>query len=226
MDARRERWRAHREARRAGFVEAAIRAIGKHGLDVGMDDIAAEAGVTKPVVYRHFTDKTDLYLAVGERGTDLLMERLVPALADDGTPIERIRRAVAAYYSVLAEYPELYRFIVRGSFAGVTNEQNVERRDRARISTVLAQLLRAYMDLFGTDIGPAEPWAHGMVGMVQSAGDWWLDHPGVMELDTLTGHVATVLWHAIDGMLRDAGVTLDPNAPLTLEPQLEKIVGS
>src|SRR5437763_7604163 len=67
-DARRERWRAHREARREEFVEATIRAVARHGPEVGMDEIAAEAGVTKPVLYRHFTDKADLYLAVGRRG--------------------------------------------------------------------------------------------------------------------------------------------------------------
>ena len=80
-DARRERWREHREARRAEFVEATVRAIGQHGADVGMDEIAAEAGVSKPVLYRHFHDKSDLYVAVGEWGTELLMQRLAPELS-------------------------------------------------------------------------------------------------------------------------------------------------
>ncbi|HEY0806144.1 MAG TPA: helix-turn-helix domain-containing protein, partial [Pseudonocardiaceae bacterium] len=83
VDARRERWRAHREGRREEFVEATIRAVTRQGPDVGMDEIAAEAGVTKPVLYRHFTDKADLYYAVGLRATDMLMSRIVPALADD-----------------------------------------------------------------------------------------------------------------------------------------------
>ena len=112
-DARRERWREHREARRAEFVEATVRAIGKHGADVGMDDIAAEAGVSKPVLYRHFQDKSDLYLAVGQWGTELLMNRLAPELASEGSPNDRIRRLLNAYFGVIEQYPDVYRFVVR-----------------------------------------------------------------------------------------------------------------
>lgn len=85
-DRRRERWREHRQARRAELVEAAVRAIGRKGHDVGMDDIAAEAGISKPVLYRHFSDKSELYLAVGEWGTQLLMQRLKPLFDEGGSP--------------------------------------------------------------------------------------------------------------------------------------------
>src|SRR5688500_18827021 len=56
------------EARRVLIVEAAGREFGAHGCDgARLDDIAAAAGVTKPVLYRHFADKTALYLALLER---------------------------------------------------------------------------------------------------------------------------------------------------------------
>ncbi|MGH3547151.1 MAG: TetR/AcrR family transcriptional regulator [Pseudonocardiaceae bacterium] len=50
----------HREQRRAALVQAAMRAIRQHGPDVAMDDIATEAGVSKPILYRHFLDKGGL----------------------------------------------------------------------------------------------------------------------------------------------------------------------
>src|SRR5947209_3891593 len=81
-DARRERWRGHREARRAQLVQAAVRAIRAHGPGVGMGVIAAEAGVTKPVLYRMFTDRADLYLAVGQHMAADFLTRLAPAMAD------------------------------------------------------------------------------------------------------------------------------------------------
>ncbi|GAA1628660.1 TetR family transcriptional regulator [Nocardia ninae] len=48
LDARTERWRAHREQVRGEFVDAAFRALAEHGPDVSMDDIARAAGCAKP----------------------------------------------------------------------------------------------------------------------------------------------------------------------------------
>ena len=66
-DGRDARWEGHREARRSELVDATIRAIRRHGPGVGMDDIAAEAGTSKTVVYRHFDDRAGLYRAVVAR---------------------------------------------------------------------------------------------------------------------------------------------------------------
>ncbi|GAA0214339.1 TetR/AcrR family transcriptional regulator [Saccharothrix mutabilis subsp. mutabilis] len=215
-DARRERWKGHREARRAEFVEATIRAVAQHGPDVGMDEIAAEAGVSKPVLYRHFTDKSDLYLAVGRRGTELLMESMVPAIAEDGPIRTRIRRIVDSYLTVIGDNPNLYRFVVRKSFADRPVEQDVVQEDKELIAAALARLLGDYLRAFDMDSGGAEPWAHALVGMVQNAGDWWLERQS-MTRASLSDYLTTIIWHAIDGLLRSAGVELDPDAPLTTD---------
>ena len=65
-DGRDTRWAQHRLARRVELVEATLKAIRRHGAGVGMDEIAAEAGTSKTVIYRHFGDKAGLYLAVVE----------------------------------------------------------------------------------------------------------------------------------------------------------------
>ncbi|MEV6242923.1 TetR/AcrR family transcriptional regulator [Lentzea sp. NPDC051838] len=213
-DARRERWKGHREQRRAEFVEATIAAVAKKGPDVGMEDVAAEAGVSKPVLYRHFTDKSDLYLAVGQRATELLMDRMGPALAADGPIRERIERIIDAYLSVIEENPNLYRFVVKGSFVDRPVEKDVAQEDKNLIAATLARILGDYLRAFDMDSGGAEPWAHGLVGMVQNAGDWWLDRQ-TMSRANLSDYLATIIWHAIDGLLRDAGVQADPAKPLT-----------
>lgn len=215
-DARRERWKGHREARRAEFVEATIRAVARHGPDVGMDEIAAEAGVSKPVLYRHFTDKSDLYLAVGRRGTELLMKSMVPAIAENGPIRTRIRRIVDAYLTVIEDNPNLYRFVVRKSFADRPVEQDVVQEDKELIAAALARLLGDYLRAFDMDSGGAEPWAHALVGMVQNAGDWWLERQS-MTRASLSDYLTTIIWHAIDGLLRSAGIELDPDAPLTTD---------
>src|SRR3954469_9523208 len=112
-DARRERWREHRAARRAEFVEAALKALDEHGPDLAMEDVAAAAGVTKPVLYRHFTDKADLFTAVGQRGSEILFERLIPAINNEEAPVPRIRKSLDAFFSVIEDFPNVYRLLAR-----------------------------------------------------------------------------------------------------------------
>jgi AcrR family transcriptional regulator len=221
VDARKERWRAHREVRRAEFVEATIRAVSRYGPDVGMDRVAAEAGVTKPVLYRHFTDKADLYVAVGARATDLLMAKVVPALAEDDPIFERIRRAVGCYVTFVDEYRELYRFLV---MRPNPVKRDIVQEDKSKIAEVLTELLAAYLRLFRMDPAFAGPSAHGIVGLVQGAVEWWLEQGGLTR-DQLTEHLTTMIWHGIDGVLRAGGVTLDPHKPVSFASQLKLIVG-
>ncbi|MHA6802537.1 TetR/AcrR family transcriptional regulator [Salinifilum ghardaiensis] len=215
-DARRERWREHRKARRAEFVEAAVRAIGEHGHEVGMEEIAAEAGVSKPVLYRHFSDKSDLYVAVGQWGTELLMQRMRPLFAEHGSPNQRIRRLVDAYLGVIDEHPELYRFVVRRNFADRPVRTDPVSTEKTVIANSLARLLGNYMRVLGLDSGGVEAWSHGIVGMVQASGDWWLERQSMNRAD-LVDYLAQIIWYGIDGVLRNAGIALDPDEPLDIE---------
>lgn len=214
-DARKERWRKHRQARRAEFVEAAIRALVRHGPDVGMDEIAAEAGVTKPVLYRHFTDKADLFVAVGHRGTELLFERLIPALNSETAPRPRIRQALNAYFAVIEEFPAVYRFMTSRYFPDRPVDSDIVREDKEMIAAALATLLGDYMRAFNMDSGGAEPWAHGIVGLVQNTTEWWLDRQS-MSREAVVDYLTKIIWAAIDGVAREVGVRLDPDAPLEL----------
>jgi AcrR family transcriptional regulator len=203
----------HRQVRRAEFVEATIRALAKHGPDVGMDEIAAEAGVSKPVLYRHFNDKADLYLAVGMRATEILMAQIVPALENDGTIRERIWRTVDCFLRYVDDYQELYRFLV---FRPDPTKSAVVLEDRNKIASVLSGVLNAYLELFQLDTLLAGPSAHGLVGLVQGTAEWWLDHHSEITRQRLTDHLTSMIWYGIDGILRAGGIVLDPNAPLTL----------
>lgn len=212
-DARRDRWRKHRIARRAEFVEAALKALDEHGPELGMEDVAAAAGVTKPVLYRHFEDKADLYVALGQRGTELLFERLMPAINAELAPVPRIRMALNAFFTVIEEHPNLYRLLARNSFADKPVDADVVAEDKEVIATALTALLGDYMRMFNMDSGAAEPWAYGIVGMVQNTGEWWLDKR-TMSRDSVVEYLTQIIWAAIDGLSRQHGVTIDPDQPL------------
>lgn len=208
-DARRERWREHREARRAEFVEATIRTIQQHGPEVGMEEIAAQAGVSKPVIYRHFTDKADLYLAVSQRGMELLMEQMEPAI-DQGGPVRPwINAVITSYLRTIEEHPQLYRFVIGRTFTDQPVETDPVSADKTIIATTLARLIGDLMRAFGLDSGGAEPWAFGIVGMVQASGDWWLER-NTMSRQNLADYLTTIIWHAVEGFARANGVLLDP----------------
>jgi len=207
-DARRDRWRSHREARREEFVQAALRALARHGPDFGMDDVAAEAGVTKPVLYRHFTDKADLYLALGQHGTELLFDRLIPALNNEEAPVPRIRKSLDAYFSVIEEHPNLYRLLIRRQFG-----RDVVAEDKELIGAALSRLLGDYLRAMDLDSGAAEPWGHGIVGLVQNVSEWWLERR-TMNRDAVVEYLTQIIWAAIDGITRQHGIAIDPHRPI------------
>ncbi|HEV2781289.1 MAG TPA: TetR/AcrR family transcriptional regulator [Actinophytocola sp.] len=207
-DARRDRWRSHREARRAEFVDAALRVLATHGPDFGMEHVAAAAGITKPVLYRHFTDKEDLIVALGQRGTELLFDRLIPALNNVEAPIPRIRRSLVAYFSVIEEHPNLYRLLIRRPIG-----RDVVAEDKELIGAALSRVLGGYLRALDVDPATAEPWAHGIVGMVQNVSEWWLERR-TMSRDAVVEHLTQNIWFAIDGIARQNGLVIDPNKPI------------
>lgn len=224
-DARRDRWTAHRQQRRAELVEAAVRALRIHGPDLGMEDVAAEAGVTKPVLYRHFADKADLFLALGQYGTELLFRRLIPAMNHEEAPIPRIRKALDAFFSVIEEYPNLYRLLVRRSMLDRPVEADPVTEDKEFIAAALTTLLGDYMRAFNLDSGAAEPWSYGIVGMVQNTGEWWLERRS-MSRESVVEYLTQIIWAAIDGLLRQQGITVDPNKPLEASKVVRLHAGS
>jgi len=194
-------------------VDAALRVLEAHGPELLMDAVAAEAGVTKPVLYRYFHDKAALVDALAERGSEILLDRLLPAIQAGVPARSRARDAVGAYFAVIDEHPNLYWLLARQSKADAGGEQDSMARNREFIATTLTAVIGDYLRVYGLDSGGAEPWAYGMTGLVQSTGEWWLQRRSmsrahVVEYDT------QMIWAALAGLLREAGIAADPDQPL------------
>jgi len=218
-DARKDRWTAHREERRRSFVDAALRVLDAEGPDLLMDSVAVEAGVSKPVLYRYFSDKAELVDALAERGSEYLLARLLPAINAGGPVLDRISGAVGAYFAVIDEHPNLYWVIARRD-RGQPGQPPGVHPDKESIAIALTAVIGDYLWFFGLDSGAAEPWAHGVTGLVQSTGEWWLQRRSMSRAHVVE-YVTQLIWAALAGILREAGIRIEPDQPMPpIRPKL------
>lgn len=185
-----------RAERRQELLEAADRVVRRDGPNTSMNDIAREAGITKPILYKHFGDKGGLYQALAERYVRLLLEQLRDALAAESDPQARVRKTIAAYLSFIEREQEVYDFLMHRA---VTERPEAHatvadfiRQLAAELSLILGEELRR----LGLDSGGADPWAHGIVGMVQLAGDRWLEQRS-MSRDNLVDYLEALVWNGL-----------------------------
>ena len=167
-----------------------------------MNVIAAEAGITKPILYRHFGDKGGLYRALAERHISDLLQRLRAALTTRGGLRARTRATVDAYLASIEEEPQVYRFLVERAAVEEPGVRGQVEGFVRRFGEELAAGIRSEPELSAgpaaVDPGRALVWAHAIAGMVQAAGDWWLDHPEVPR-QVVVDELTALLWDGFSG---------------------------
>jgi AcrR family transcriptional regulator len=212
-DRRDSRWDDHRRARRQELVDATISAVGKHGAGVGMEEIAAEAGTSKTVVYRHFADRAELHLAVCNRVASQLLPKLRTAIESHSHPREMVAAAIDTYLAFLEADPQLYRFVVHPQpIDGPARSSPTGPDPLSSLSDLVGEQAAAAITVAlqqaGHDPAAAAPWGHGVVGMVRAAADWWLraEHP--MLRTELAAHLTDLAWAGLSGVV----TTASPNS--------------
>jgi AcrR family transcriptional regulator len=184
--------------RRAELLDAATAAIREIGADATMAELAAKAGITKPILYAHFGDKAGLGAALAERVVEQLNETLIGGLVTGASAEERLRATVDAFVRFVEDEPQLYRFLVGGGF----DDMELVSQIGNQITIVLSTALRAA----GGDSGPAELWAYAIIGAVFVASEWWLAR-GVVSRAQLVDDLCTLLWRGLgDSGLDDVPV--------------------
>ena len=166
-----------RPGRREELSAAALEVIRRIGPGASMHEMAAKAGITKPVLYRYFGDRDGLIAAVAEGFTDVLIDRLLQALADapTGDPEMLIRAAIESYVVFIEEDPALYSFLTHQAPLGSPAMVSVIDRIAGSIEKVISETLAVH----NLDSRPATTWAHGVVGMVHLAGARWAREPDI-----------------------------------------------
>ncbi|MFI0909722.1 TetR family transcriptional regulator [Streptomyces abikoensis] len=186
------------EQRRRELLEAADRVVLREGPGASMNAIAAEAGITKPILYRHFGDKGGLYRALAVRHTDALLAGLRAALDAPTNRRERVETTLDSYLAAIEARPQVYRFLMHPADEGHSSDQgfDVGRHSAPllrRMGEELAQVIVERVDLGPDGEELARTWGHGIVGMMHAAGDWWLrERP--FPRGRLVRHLADLLW--------------------------------
>ncbi|MEV5890310.1 TetR/AcrR family transcriptional regulator [Nonomuraea fuscirosea] len=177
--------------RRRALLDAADRVIMKEGPEVSMAAIAAEAGVTKPILYRHFGDKRGLYQALADRHVGTVIGRLRPEFGQAGADLRgRAGAAIGVYLDLVSANLNLYRFLFHRASAEDT-----------RVRSHMTSLVRGLGEELGAMLAAervvpdpvrAQVLGHAFVGMVQATGDWWLEHPEVERAQVVKGLVDVI----------------------------------
>jgi AcrR family transcriptional regulator len=173
--------------RRALIVQAAGRLFGERGYaTTRLDDVAAAAGVTKPVLYRHFADKQALYLELLKRHRDDL-PGFAAAMPRHGTVGERLRAVLEVWLAYVEAHSYAWKMLFRDTGGGpaiAAFRVEVHARARAVLAAMIASLSETPIPQ--RELEPlAELMSMGMASLVL----WSMDEPGVERealLDAMT----------------------------------------
>jgi AcrR family transcriptional regulator len=206
----RERVRMTGQQRREQLLDVGRKLFAEKGFEaVSVEEIAAKAGVSKPVVYEHFGGKEGLYAVLVDREMSYLLVAITDALdqADDGaahvSPRLLLERAGLALFDYIDRYPDGFRIlvrdtpvarhpeadetVVRGTFAGLLVDV------AARVDDLLAVQFKVH----GLNTKWAPLYSQMLVGMVAQTGQWWLDVRKPKK-EEVVAHLVNLAWNGLE----------------------------
>ena len=197
-DRRSSRWDEHRRARRQELTAATIVAIRAHGAEVGMSQVAAQARTSKTVVYRHFADKNDLYLAVCEWVSAVLVGQLQTAMRETADePRRTLEAGIDAYLALIEADPEVYRYVMRPPKLDRPAGEDPVADLCTVIGDHVSEIISTELRRQERDPSPALTWGHALVGMVRAAADQWLGARPDIDRETLAAQLADLAWSGL-----------------------------
>ena len=178
-------------ARRAQLLEIARVAFAKRGYEAtSVEEIAARAKVSKPIIYEHFGGKEGLYAVLVDREMEFVVSSIATAISS-GTPRERVEHAALAFLTYVRDQPD--GFVVLSRDAPITLA-------RGGMSSLLNDVAERVADVFATNFKKAgyDPkmapiYAHALVGMVTFVGQWWTE-TRKPPIEDVAGHIAALAW--------------------------------
>ena len=183
--------------RREQLLRVAVTVFADKGFTAtSMNDVADAAGVTKPVLYQHFSSKRELFIELLTDIGNELKETIAKATAAAGGPRQQVEDGFLAYFHYVDANTDSFR-VLFGSGA---------RRDpefAAFASAVEAQIADVVAELIVVHHHPAaqrELLAHGIVGMTEAACRYWLAHDREPDASMLAAQLSRLAWSGMRGL--------------------------
>ncbi len=195
--------------RRQQLLDVARELFGRRGFEAtSIEEIAAHAEVSKPVVYEHFGGKEGLYAVVVDREMQQLLGRFTSALSDPGHPREMLQRAAL----VLLEYIESDTdgFLVLTRDAPVTGGVGGYPSLIGEVARKVEHILGAQFDARGYDPELAALYSQALVGMVALVGQWWLDTRSPDKRD-VAAHLVNLAYNGLSHLDVRPGLVEGPS---------------
>ena len=162
---------------------------------VSVEEIAASAKVSKPIVYEHFGGREGLYAVVVDREMRALTDALIGSLSDtDAHPRQIVERAALALLTYIEENPEGFQVLVRdspstdptGSFSSLLGD----------VSSKVEQILVEWFKRQHLPVKSAPYYAQMLVGMTVFTGQYWADRPKLGK-EQLAALIVNLAWHGL-----------------------------
>jgi AcrR family transcriptional regulator len=166
-----------------------------------MDDIAERAGVSKPVLYQHFSSKLDLYLALLDSGSQELIAKIRDALTSTRDNRQRVLAAVQAYFSFVDDSAEEFRLLFE---TDLFNERAVREVVQQTDDACAALLREVIAEDTGLDSEESTMLAFGLMGMAQMSALRWLRGEEPLDRDRAAQLMSRMGWRGISGFPRHA----------------------
>jgi len=162
-----------------------------------VEEIAASAGVSKPVIYEHFGGKEGLYAVVVDREIQALLSAITSALSEAGHSRTLLEQAALALLDYIETSTDGFRILVRdsppgqatGSFASLISD----------VASQVEHILAAEFRRRKLDPKMAPLYAQMLVGMVAIPGGWWLDSRKFKK-DDVAAHLVNLAWNGLAGL--------------------------
>ena len=184
--------------RREQLLDVGRSLFADRGYDgTSVEEIAARAGVSKPVVYEHFGGKEGLYAVVVDREVQRLLTSFEAALTGDN-PRRLLEQATLALLTYIEDQSDGFRILVRESPAALA--------DRGGFATIISDIasqvehiLAAQFAGRGFQTTLAALYSQALVGQVALVGQWWLDNrsPG---RDEVAAHLVNLAWNGLSAL--------------------------
>lgn len=200
--------------RREQLIGVGRSLFAEKGFDgTSIEEVAAKAKVSKPVVYEHFGGKEGLYAVVVDREMQRLLSMVTQALSASHSLL-KLERAALALLQYIEENSEGFRILVRDSHAasGTGTFASLLSEIASQVEDVLADEFAER----GYDPKLAPMYAQMLVGMVALTGQWWLD-VRKPKREEVAAHLVNLVWNGLTALdpspvlsVASRGLVLDP----------------